>query len=58
MDKCPVCGGLLITDWERGEVVCVQCGLVVAESATGVGPERRVFDGRIEAAKRLLTDAV
>ncbi len=58
MDKCPVCGGLLITDWERGEVVCTWCGLVVAESAVDVGPEWCVFDGWVEAAKRLLTDAV
>jgi len=34
----------LITDWERGEVVCTQCGLVVAESAVDVGPEWRVFN--------------
>ncbi len=56
--RCQVCGGSVITDWERGEVVCVQCGLDVSESATGVGPERRVFNGRVEAAKRLLTDVV
>ncbi len=55
--RSPVCSGPLVNDWERGEVVCVQCGLVVAESATGVGPERRVFDGWVEAAKRLLTGA-
>ena len=51
-------GGPLVYDRERGEVVCAQCGLVVAESAVDVGPGRRVFDGRVEAAKRLLTDAV
>ena len=56
--RCPVCGGSLVNDRERGEVVCAQCGLVVAESATDVGPEWRVFDGRVEAAKRLLTGAV
>jgi len=43
---CPVCGGPLITDLQRGEVVCAQCGLVVAESAVDVGPEWRVFDER------------
>ncbi|NAZ33401.1 MAG: hypothetical protein GU356_03785 [Pyrobaculum sp.] len=42
--ECPACGGPLITDWERGEVVCAQCGLVVAEAAVDVGPEWRVFD--------------
>ena len=44
MDKCPACGGSLTTDWERGEVVCVQCGLVVAEAAVDVGPEWMAFD--------------
>jgi transcription initiation factor TFIIB len=44
MDRCPDCGGRLIADHERGEVVCTQCGLVVAEAAVDVGPEWRVFD--------------
>jgi transcription initiation factor TFIIB len=42
--RCPVCGGPLATDRERGEVVCAQCGLVVAESAVDTGPEWRVFN--------------
>ena len=46
MARCPVCGGPLVTDRERGEVVCAQCGLVVAESAVDTGPEWRVFDER------------
>jgi transcription initiation factor TFIIB len=46
MAGCPACGGPLITDRERGEVVCAQCGLVVSESAVDTGPERRVFDER------------
>jgi transcription initiation factor TFIIB len=44
--RCPVCGGPLVNDRERGEVVCAQCGLVVAESAVDTGPEWRVFDER------------
>jgi transcription initiation factor TFIIB len=44
MAGCPVCGGPLITDLQRGEVVCAQCGLVVAESAVDMGPEWRVFE--------------
>ncbi len=44
MAGCPVCGGPLVTDRERGEVVCVQCGLVVAESAVDTGPEWRSFN--------------
>jgi len=43
---CPACGGPLVNDRERGEVVCAQCGLVVAESAVDMGPEWRVFDER------------
>jgi Transcription initiation factor TFIIIB, Brf1 subunit/Transcription initiation factor TFIIB len=44
--RCPVCGGPLVTDLQRGEVACAQCGLVVAESAVDAGPEWRVFDER------------
>ncbi len=44
MAGCPVCGGPLVNDRERGETVCAQCGLVVAESAVDVGPEWRSFD--------------
>jgi len=46
MAGCPVCEGPLITDRGRGETVCAQCGLVVAESAVDTGPEWRVFDER------------
>jgi transcription initiation factor TFIIB len=38
MTGCPVCGGPVITDLQRGEVACAQCGLVVAE-AVDMGPE-------------------
>jgi len=41
---CPVCGGPLVNDLQRGEVVCAQCGLVVVEAAVDTGPEWRVFD--------------
>ena len=44
MAGCPVCGGPLVTDLQRGEVVCAQCGLVVVESAVDVGPEWRAFE--------------
>jgi transcription initiation factor TFIIB len=46
MAGCPACGGPLVNDRERGEVVCAQCGLVVVESAVDMGPEWRVFDER------------
>jgi len=44
MAGCPACGGPLVNDLQRGEVVCAQCGLVVAEAAVDVGPEWRSFD--------------
>jgi len=44
MAGCPACGGPLVTDLQRGEVVCAQCGLVVSESAVDTGPEWRSFD--------------
>ncbi len=42
----PTCGSPLVDDRKRGEVVCAQCGLVVAESTVDMGPEWRVFDER------------
>jgi transcription initiation factor TFIIB len=42
--RCPACGGPLITDLQRGEVVCAKCGLVVAEETIDTGPEWRSFD--------------
>jgi transcription initiation factor TFIIB len=51
MAGCPVCGGPLVTDRERGEVVCAQCGLVVVEETIDMGPEWRVF----ERVKRVRT---
>jgi len=35
---------MLVTDHERGEVACTQCGLVVAEAAVDAGPEWRAFE--------------
>ncbi|MFH5797858.1 transcription initiation factor IIB family protein [Haladaptatus sp. DYF46] len=42
--QCPECGGPLVTDEERGERVCDDCGLVVEEDAVDRGPEWRAFD--------------
>jgi len=42
--QCPECGGALITDEERGETVCSECGLVVDENNIDRGPEWRAFD--------------
>ncbi len=44
MAGCPACGGPLVDDRERGETVCAQCGLVVAEAAVDLGPEWRAFE--------------
>ncbi|WP_134670921.1 transcription initiation factor IIB [Halorussus marinus] len=42
--QCPECGGDLVTDGERGETVCADCGLVVDEDQIDPGPEWRAFD--------------
>lgn len=42
--RCPECGSKdLIEDFERGEIVCGHCGLVVRESVMDLGPEWRAF---------------
>jgi len=41
---CPECGSNdMIEDYDRGEVVCGHCGLVVRENIMDVGPEWRAF---------------
>ena len=41
---CPECNGNLVSDGERGETVCEDCGLVVDEDEIDPGPEWRAFD--------------
>ena len=37
---CPECGSTeLIGDYERAEVVCAHCGLVIDENLVDMGPE-------------------
>ncbi|GGN96179.1 MULTISPECIES: transcription initiation factor IIB [Haloarcula] len=43
---CPECGGSLLSDSERGETVCEDCGLVVEEDEIDPGPEWRAFDSK------------
>jgi len=44
MDKCPECGsGNLVEDFDKGEIVCGQCGLVLKEKVMDEGPEWRAF---------------
>lgn len=43
--KCPECESAhLIRDYERGELVCEDCGLVIDEAYIDQGPEWRAFD--------------
>lgn len=49
---CPECGSAhLVRDYERGEVVCGACGLVLAERAIDHGPEW--VPASVEEAERL-----
>lgn len=44
-EKCPECGGKkFIRDYEKGEIICANCGLVVSENIADLGPEWRAFD--------------
>jgi transcription initiation factor TFIIB len=43
---CPECGGHLVSDDERGETVCEDCGLVVSQDQIDRGPEWRAFDAQ------------
>ncbi|MBI2079627.1 transcription initiation factor IIB [Candidatus Micrarchaeota archaeon] len=43
--KCPECGGKkIIRDYEKGELLCGSCGLIIAENIHDQGPEWRAFD--------------
>ncbi len=42
---CPECGSKCLTrDYERGELVCEKCGLVLDDNFIDQGPEWRAFD--------------
>jgi transcription initiation factor TFIIB len=44
-NKCPDCGSSnLIKDYQRAEVICENCGLVIREEIADRGPEWRAFD--------------
>ena len=45
-NRCPECSGNLVSDEERGETVCAECGLVVDEDQIDPGPEWRAFDAK------------
>lgn len=43
--KCPECGGIrIIRDYEKGELLCGACGLIISENIEDQGPEWRAFD--------------
>jgi transcription initiation factor TFIIB len=45
IEKCPECGSSnLIHDYDTGETICGDCGLVVYEQMMDKGPEWRAFD--------------
>ncbi|MEM1568944.1 MAG: transcription initiation factor IIB [Thermofilaceae archaeon] len=55
--KCPICGGdRLVYNYERGEVVCTECGAVVQEQLPDLGPEWRAFTSE-EKGQRARTGA-
>ncbi|MGC8716183.1 MAG: transcription initiation factor IIB [Thermoplasmata archaeon] len=45
LEKCPNCGSThLIRNYERGELICQDCGLVIDDKFIDQGPEWRAFD--------------
>ena len=52
VQQCPECGSTrLMRDYECAEIVCMNCGFVVAAKLTDRGPEWRAFDDE-QRAKR------
>ena len=55
--KCPECGNKrLINDPENAEIVCMECGIVVASKLQDRGPEWRAFN-KEQRAKRVRVGA-
>lgn len=55
--KCPECGSAHITrDYDRGELICEECGLVIDDQFIDQGPEWRAFDTE-QGEKRSRTGA-
>ena len=52
VQQCPECGSTrLMRDYESAEIVCMNCGIVVAAKLADRGPEWRAFDDE-QRAKR------
>jgi transcription initiation factor TFIIB len=57
IERCPECNsGHLVRDYERGELVCEDCGLVIDDQFIDQGPEWRAFDVE-QGEKRARTGA-
>src|SRR3989441_11279875 len=55
--RCPECNsGHLSFDYERGELICEECGLVLTDQMIDQGPEWRAV-GRGQGGKRARTRA-
>jgi len=51
-EACPECGSTRIQqDFERGEVHCGQCGIVIEDNLIDTGPDWRAFDAEQRATK-------
>ena len=52
VDKCPECGSAnLVHDYDTGETVCGDCGLVLYEQMMDKGPEWRAFTQEEKASR-------
>ncbi len=50
--KCPECGSKrIVRDYEKGELICSACGLIIAENIHDMGPEWRAFDAEQKEKK-------
>ncbi|MBI5223295.1 transcription initiation factor IIB [Candidatus Micrarchaeota archaeon] len=50
--KCPECKSeRIIRDYEKGELLCGSCGLIIAENIQDLGPEWRAFDAEQKEKK-------
>ena len=50
--KCPECKGKrIVRDYEKGELLCSNCGLIVSENLQDMGPEWRAFDAEQKEKK-------
>jgi transcription initiation factor TFIIB len=57
IEKCPECNSAhLVRDYDRGELVCVDCGVVIEDKLIDQGPEWRAFDVE-QGEKRARTGA-